>query len=117
MWLRGYLAEHRPVLSTVVIADTLAAGLSSARCGRRPPRLAPGERSSPSLGGVNDPSHRRGADDRRGHVIKEFCPHGRDAQSIAFFNAPGIDRLNSGVTNKTASTAAIASFSTRPSGG
>ena len=27
MWLRGYLAEHRPVLSTVVIADTVAAGL------------------------------------------------------------------------------------------
>ena len=27
MWLRGYLAEHRPILSTVVIADTVAAGL------------------------------------------------------------------------------------------
>ena len=27
MWLRGYLAEHRPVLSTVVIADAVAAGL------------------------------------------------------------------------------------------
>ena len=48
---------------------------------------------------------------------KEFCPHGRDAQSIAFFNAPGIDRLYSGVTNRTASTAAIASLSAPASGG
>jgi hypothetical protein len=38
---------------------------------------------------------------------KEFCPHGRDAQSIAFFNAPGIERLYSGVTKRIASTAAI----------
>jgi hypothetical protein len=29
---------------------------------------------------------------------KEFWPHGRDAQSIAFFKAPGIERLYSGVT-------------------
>ncbi len=41
---------------------------------------------------------------------KEFCPHGRDAQSMAFFNAPGIERLYSGVTNSTASEAAIASL-------
>ena len=48
---------------------------------------------------------------------KEFCPHGREAQSMAFFNAPGMDRLYSGVTNSTASTAAIASFSAVASGG
>ena len=29
---------------------------------------------------------------------REFCPHGREAQSRAFFSAPGIERLNSGVT-------------------
>jgi hypothetical protein len=28
---------------------------------------------------------------------KEFCPHGRDAQSMAFFSAPGMERLYSGV--------------------
>jgi hypothetical protein len=32
-----------------------------------------------------------------------FWPHGREAQSMAFFSAPGIDRLYSGVTNRTAS--------------
>ena len=32
----------------------------------------------------------------------EFLPYGRLAQSIAFFNAPGIERLYSGVTNSTA---------------
>ena len=48
---------------------------------------------------------------------KEFCPHGRDAQSMAFFNAPGIERLYSGVTNSTASDAAIASLSAWRSGG
>ena len=32
----------------------------------------------------------------------EFCPYGRLAQSIAFFNPPGIDRLYSGVTNRMA---------------
>lgn len=47
----------------------------------------------------------------------EFCPHGREAQSIAFFNAPGMDRLYSGVTNRTASDAARASLSARASGG
>ena len=47
----------------------------------------------------------------------EFCPHGRDAQSIAFFNAPGIERLYSGVTKSTASTAAIDALSARASGG
>jgi hypothetical protein len=42
---------------------------------------------------------------------KEFLPHGRDAQSIAFFSAPGIDRLYSGVTNRIASDRRIASLS------
>ena len=36
---------------------------------------------------------------------------------MAFFSAPGIERLYSGVTNRTASEAAIASFSAVPSGG
>src|SRR5215204_166426 len=38
---------------------------------------------------------------------KEFSPHGRLAQSIAFFSAPGIERLYSGVTNSTAYADAI----------
>jgi hypothetical protein len=28
-----------------------------------------------------------------GFRAKELLPHGRDAQSIAFFSAPGMDRL------------------------
>ena len=32
-------------------------------------------------------------------MVEGVLPHGRDAQSIAFFNAPGIDRLYSGLTN------------------
>ena len=48
---------------------------------------------------------------------KEFCPQGRLAQSIAFFSAPGMDRLYSGLTKRTASTPAMASVSARPSGG
>ena len=36
---------------------------------------------------------------------KEFWPHGRDAQSMAFFRAPGMERLYSGVTKRTASDA------------
>src|SRR6185295_8388951 len=47
----------------------------------------------------------------------EFLPYGRLAQSIAFFNAPGIERLYSGVTNSTASTEAIASLNVRATGG
>src|SRR5688500_8183522 len=47
----------------------------------------------------------------------EFLPHGRLAQSMAFLSPPGIDRLYSGVTNTTASTAAIASFSARAGAG
>lgn len=47
----------------------------------------------------------------------EFLPYGRLAQSIAFFNVSGIDRLYSGVTNNTASTAAIASLNAVATGG
>ena len=36
---------------------------------------------------------------------------------MAFFRAPGMDRLYSGVTNRTASDAAIASLSASASGG
>ena len=35
---------------------------------------------------------------------KEFWPQGRLAQSMAFFSPPGIERLYSGVTKRTAST-------------
>ena len=35
-------------------------------------------------------------------------PHGREPTSIAFLTAPGMLRLNSGVTNSTASTALTA---------
>ena len=47
----------------------------------------------------------------------EFCPYGRLAQSIAFLRPPGIERLYSGVTNNTASEAAIALFRARATGG
>lgn len=43
--------------------------------------------------------------------VKEFWPHGRLAQSIAFLSPPGIERLYSGVPNSTASTSAIACLS------
>jgi len=36
---------------------------------------------------------------------------------MAFFSAPGIDRLYSGVTNSTASLDSIAAFSARASAG
>src|SRR5690242_7620951 len=52
-----------------------------------------------------------------GFRANEFFPHGRLAQSIAFLSAPGIDRLYSGVTKRTASTDAMASLSARPAGG
>src|SRR5674476_1310912 len=48
---------------------------------------------------------------------KEFCPDGREAQSMAFFNAPGIERLYSGVMNRTASEPAIAALSACGSAG
>ena len=47
----------------------------------------------------------------------EFAPHGRDAQSMAFFRALGIERLYSGVTKRTASTAAMDTLSALGSGG
>jgi hypothetical protein len=49
--------------------------------------------------------------------VNEFLPYGRLAQSIAFFNPPGIERLYSGVTNSTASASAIASLSAVATGG
>ena len=52
-----------------------------------------------------------------GFRAKEFCPHGRLAQSISFFSPPGMDRLYSGVTKRTASTSAIAFFSACATGG
>ena len=48
---------------------------------------------------------------------KVFLPYGRLAQSIAFLSAPGIERLYSGVTNRTASTAAIAALKASATGG
>src|SRR4029079_12339767 len=45
-----------------------------------------------------------------GFRANAFLPYGRLAQSMAFFKPPGIERLYSGVTNSTASTAAIASL-------
>src|SRR5437868_6401384 len=47
----------------------------------------------------------------------EFLPYGRLAQSIAFLSPPGIERLYSGVTNNTASAAAIASLNAFAGGG
>ena len=44
---------------------------------------------------------------------KEFVPQGRDPQSIAFFRAPGMDRLYSGETNRMPSEASIPSFRAR----
>ena len=49
--------------------------------------------------------------------VNEFFPHGRLAQSIAFFSPPGIERLYSGVTNSSASTSAMACFKARATGG
>ena len=42
--------------------------------------------------------------------MNAFLPYGRLAQSIAFFNPPGIERFYSGVTKSTASTAAMAAL-------
>src|SRR5690606_2328833 len=39
---------------------------------------------------------------------KEFCPYGREPQSIAFFSAPGIDLLYSGEMNSRPSDASTA---------
>ena len=40
-----------------------------------------------------------------------FCPQGRLAQSMAFFSAPGMERLYSGVTNRMPSESVIAFLS------
>jgi hypothetical protein len=48
---------------------------------------------------------------------KAFWPQGREAQSMALFNAPGIDRLYSGVTKRMASDRRIASLSAMASSG
>jgi hypothetical protein len=48
---------------------------------------------------------------------KELVPQGREPQSMAFFSAPGMERLYSGETNRRPSAASIASFSARPSAG
>ena len=52
-----------------------------------------------------------------GFRVKAFVPYGRLAQSMAFFSAPGMERLYSGVTNSTASTAAMASLNAVATGG
>ncbi|VTR76666.1 hypothetical protein CHMI_01428 [Cellulomonas hominis] len=52
-----------------------------------------------------------------GFRANEFVPQGRDPQSIAFFSAPGIDRLYSGDTNRMPSADSTASFRARASGG
>ena len=55
--------------------------------------------------------------DADGLRVKALVPYGRLAQSMAFFSAPGIERLYSGVTNMIASLAVMASFNACPSGG
>src|SRR5690606_12839010 len=52
-----------------------------------------------------------------GFRVNEFFPYGRLAQSMAFLRPPGIDRLYSGVTNRTASTSASASLYAVATGG
>ena len=54
--------------------------------------------------GADAPDRRAG--DRRDLAGQEFWPHGRAPQSMAFLSTAGIDRLCSGVTNRTASAAA-----------
>jgi hypothetical protein len=44
-----------------------------------------------------------------GLPFQMLLPHGRDPTSTQFLSAPGMPRLNSGVTNSTASAAAIRS--------
>jgi hypothetical protein len=48
---------------------------------------------------------------------KELVPQGLEPQSMAFFRAPGTDRLNSGETNRMPSEPSTAVLSARPSGG
>ena len=49
--------------------------------------------------------------------VNEFLPHGRLAQSIAFFSPPGIDRLYSGRHEQHGVDAAIASLAPCATGG
>ena len=49
--------------------------------------------------------------------VNEFFPYGRLAQSMAFFRPPGMERLYSGVTIRTASTSAMACLKARATGG
>ncbi|MDT5033074.1 MAG: hypothetical protein QOC94_3245 [Actinoplanes sp.] len=44
---------------------------------------------------------------------KAFWPQGGEAQSMAFFNVPGMDLLYSGVTNRIAWAWWIASFTSK----
>ena len=48
---------------------------------------------------------------------KELLPQGREPQSMAFFEGPGMERLYSGDTKRIPSEPAMASFRARPSGG
>jgi len=43
-----------------------------------------------------------------GLPVSALCPAGREAQSKAFFSAPGIEWLYSGVATRTASASRIA---------
>jgi hypothetical protein len=52
-----------------------------------------------------------------GFLVNAFWPYRLLAQSIAFFSAPGMDRLYSGVTKRTASTATIAFLNSVATGG
>lgn len=52
-----------------------------------------------------------------GLPANEFVPHGREAQSIAFFNAPGMERLYSGEMNSSPSEASMALLSSLPTAG
>ncbi len=48
-----------------------------------------------------------------GLPAKELVPHGRLAKSMAFFRAPGMLRLYSGVRIRTASTLSTAALKSR----
>ena len=57
------------------------------------------------------------ADDGCGLAAERVGRVGREAQSMAFFNCPGIDALYSGVANSRASASAIAARRTAIRGG
>jgi hypothetical protein len=52
-----------------------------------------------------------------GFLVNAFVPYGLLAQSMAFLSAPGIERLYSGVTKRTASTETIAFLNVVATGG